>query len=359
MGFVGRCHNCDAYTHRHSRVKPGVQSLAKGMRSIALRLSPSPASSSGHLPRSLMPRSRSILLGSFLALLSVLCPSTAPAQASPPSRPFLWRIEGAGKTAYLFGTIHLSGPRETKLAPSVEAAVTGSDALYCEVPMDMGSQMKAATGLLSGGKSLRETLPGELYDRAEKELKRINPALDLKPFDRMQVWALAMTLALLEEQIKNAGAQPLDALLYSRAEAAGKQVGGIETIDEQLGVFSKFSEADQLEMLRSTIDDIEKARKEGKSPIEDLRNSYLTGDLAQLDREMQKWMEALSEGFRKRVTALLFTERNHHMAERMAAKLKEAPGKGFFFAVGAGHLGGAEGVLALLEKTGLKVSRVE
>jgi uncharacterized protein len=306
-----------------------------------------------------MCKSRFNISVAILAMLSLLPPAAALAQVSPPSRPLLWRIEGSGKTAYLFGTIHLSGPRETKLAPSVEAALTGSDALYCEVPMDMASQLRAATGLLSGGKSLREILPKELYTRAENELKRISPALDLRPFDRMHVWALAMTLSLLEEQLKNAGAQALDAVLYSRAEAAGKQVGGIETIEEQVNAFGSFSEAEQVSLLRSTLDDIEKARKEGKTPVEDMRNAYLTGDLARLDTVMKEWMTGIDEEFKKKVVATLLTKRNHHMAERITAKVKGAPEKGFFFAVGAGHLGGGEGVLALLQKTGFKVSRVE
>ena len=38
------------------------------------------------------------------------------------------------------------------------------------------------------------------------------------------------------------------------------------------------------------------------------------------------------------------------MAERVAAKLKGGGGKSFFFALGAAHLHGEEGVLRLLEK---------
>jgi uncharacterized protein len=47
------------------------------------------------------------------------------------------------------------------------------------------------------------------------------------------------------------------------------------------------------------------------------------------------------------------------MTDRLAEKMKQAPDKTFFFAVGAGHLGGAEGILAMLEKDGFKVTRVE
>ena len=55
----------------------------------------------------------------------------------------------------------------------------------------------------------------------------------------------------------------------------------------------------------------------------------------------------------------LFTDRNERMAERIAKKLKAEPGKSFFFAVGAGHLPGDDGIVERLRKAGYKVKRVE
>jgi len=45
------------------------------------------------------------------------------------------------------------------------------------------------------------------------------------------------------------------------------------------------------------------------------------------------------------------------MARRIAAKLRAHPGTGFFFAIGAAHLYGPQGVIALLEKEGFKLTR--
>jgi uncharacterized protein YbaP (TraB family) len=286
----------------------------------------------------------------------VFLTSLVVARAADAPQPLLWKVEGA-KPSYVFGTIHLSNPEVTKLTPATQKAFDSSDALYTEVPMDMAGQLKAA-GALMGNESLFDVLPKDLLSRAEAELKRINPALDLQPFARMKIWALAITLVMLEEQFKNPGGLPLDAILYANAEEANKQVGGIETFEEQVGVFEGFSKEEQIVMLRATLDDMERDRKEGRSQLEELRKTYLAGDLTKLDKVLNDWMTTLDPKLLARFMDVLLTKRNHVMAERIAAKLKAAPGKSQFFAIGAGHLIGDEGVIKLLEKQGLKVTRV-
>ena len=292
-----------------------------------------------------------------MKLPAFLLPLLAPLAFAAEPQPLLWRIEGP-KPDYVFGTIHLASSDVTTLTPSTEKAVAGADALYTEIPMDMASQMQGAMKLLGGAKPLKEVLPPDLYARSEAEVKRINPALNLQPFERMEVWALAVTIALLEEQLKNPGAQVLDAILYNRAEAAKKEVGGLETTEEQLAVFGKFSTDEQIAMLRATLDDLDRARKEGRTPISELRAAYLSGDLAQIDAEMTEWTSALDDTLEKRFVTALITDRNKLMADRMAEKVRAQPGKSYFFAVGAAHLHGPEGVIALLEKAGFKLTRV-
>jgi uncharacterized protein len=287
-----------------------------------------------------------------LALLTSLL--TAGAADAP--KPLLWRIEGT-KPSYVFGTIHLSNPQVTKLAPATQKAVESADALFTEIPMDMADQLKMSMAMM-GAESLSQVLPKDLYTRAEAELKRINPAMTLKPLENLKIWALAMLITMLEEQMKNPGAMPLDAILFAKAKGDGKEVGGIETLDEQLKVFETFSKDDQIVMLTATLDDVERARKEGRSPLAEMQKAYLTGDLEQLDKTMNEWMTGMEPKLLERFLEALFTKRNQLMAERIAAKLKSAPDKSQFFAIGAGHLIGDTGVLKLLEKQGLKLTRV-
>jgi uncharacterized protein len=298
----------------------------------------------------------SLLPHRWLVTPLVLLAGLFTAAAADAPKPLLWKVEGK-KPSYVFGTIHLSSPEVTKLSPATKKALDSIDALYTEVPMDMAGQMKSAMALM-GNESLSEVLPKDLYSRAEAELKRINPALDLKPFDKLKTWALAITMVMLEEQFKNPGGLPLDAILYANIEGDGKKVGGIETFEEQMAVFDGFSKDDQISMLRATLDDMDRERKEGRSALDELRNVYLAGDLEKLDKTMNEWMTGLDPKLFERFMEALITKRNLVMSERIAKKLKEAPDKSQFFAIGAGHLGGDNGVLKLLEKQGFKLTRV-
>jgi uncharacterized protein YbaP (TraB family) len=151
---------------------------------------------------------------------------------------------------------------------------------------------------------------------------------------------------------------PLDAILFTKAKNAGKEVGGIETVDEQMKLFDVFSKEEQIAMLTATLDDMEKARKEGRSPLAELQKAYLSGDLDVLDKTLNEWMQGLDPKLLASFMEVLFHKRNQAMAERIGAKVKAAPDKSQFFAIGAGHLLGDTGVLKLLEKQGLKLTRV-
>jgi uncharacterized protein YbaP (TraB family) len=272
--------------------------------------------------------------------------------------PLLWRIEGR-TNSWLFGTIHLNDPLVARLAPPVADALAKSDAVFCEVKMDPVTMVSAAMRMFSDGETLSQTLPADLQKAVNAELQRISPALSLAAFDTMRVWALAMTISVLEDQMKHAGGKPLDLLIYEAAVEQRKEAGGLETIDEQLGAMEKFTQAEQIAMLRSTLDGLVEARKQGRSPMKELRDAYLTGDLAVIHKTMNEWMATTKDKkLEKRFLDNLLHERNRLMRDRVLAKLKAAPGKAHFFAVGAAHLYGEDGLVAELKKAGYKVTQV-
>lgn len=288
-------------------------------------------------------------------------PKTANSEARA-AAPLLWKIEGVGdKPSYLFGTIHLTRASVTRLPPPVDSAFQQADAVYTEVPADTATMMGTVQKMfLPDGKTLRDILSEELLADLSTELATVNPAFTVDIFQRFKPWAVAASLSLLEDQIKYPGALALDMLLFQRAAMAGKETGGIETVDEQLGVFEAFTLEEQIQMLDETIDYMRASRSEGVSAIDRLVDAYLSGDLASLDAEMEKWNAASEDAeLNKKFMERLLYKRNIHMAERIEKMMREHPESGYFFAIGAAHLGGERGVIALLEKAGLKLTRVE
>ena len=292
----------------------------------------------------------------------------ATAAATPTARPLLWAV-GRTNPSYLFGTIHLPDARVVALGPAVERALTEIDTLVTEIPMDAALQMSImGKVLLPNDQTLADVVGAPLAARLDRAIEQTLPkdappgsaAMLSKLLSRMKPWAAMTQLSLLEFlPDMMAGRKPLDAMLWERAQKAGKQVAALETIDEQLAVFDHFSIADQKRLLEMTLDSLDESRSKGKgrTPTQELIDAYLSGDLAILTRVMNESMEGDRE-LTKRFTAVALDARNQVMATRIRQRLAEKPGARYFFAVGAAHYAGDDGVVALLRKAGLDVTRV-
>jgi uncharacterized protein len=280
--------------------------------------------------------------------------------------PFLWRIEGP-VPSYLYGTIHVPDQRVTTLPPAVEQAFKSSTAVFTEIPMDAALQISMmGRMMLPGDQSLTEVLGPELYARLSSTIQRSLPKDSPGPLGaamtamlaRMKPWAAMMQLTIIEflpEMM--AGNKPLDTMLYDRAKSENKETGGLETIDEQLAIFEVLTTDEQVRMLKLTLDTMDEAHKAGRSAARELIEGYLTGDLDKLAAMSNDSMKGEPE-LQKKFMARALDGRNQVMVERLLAKRAERPGKTCFFAVGTLHYAGEEGIIALLQKKGLKVTRV-
>jgi uncharacterized protein YbaP (TraB family) len=278
---------------------------------------------------------------------------------------FLWRVDG--KTpVYLFGTIHVPDDRVLALPPSVLKAFTEATAVYTEIPMDSATQMGVmGKVMLPEGTRLSDVIGERLYARmtaaAEKTLGAEHAGMGamLGPlFQRMKPWAAMSQLSLLEflpEML--AGKQPLDAMLYSRAQADGKKVGALETPDEQIAVFESFTVSEQTRMLELTLDEIERVKPGGRTQTQELIDAYLTGDMSVVSQVMEEAMTG-DRALMARFQDIAITRRNTLMTERILALRREQPSTVFFIAVGTAHYAGSTGIVAQLQKAGLTVTRV-
>ncbi len=269
-------------------------------------------------------------------------------------RPFLWRIEGE-RPSFLFGSIHLPDERVHAHAPVLEEALAASDVLLTEIPLDMESMMTAqAAQMLGESTPLSERLPPELYARAEAYLA--SKGLPITAFSRVKLWALWVTLGQIEYLSEMMKRPALDMALWQRAGELGKERAAVETLQEQLAVFEAFTSGELIQLIAQTLDDLEAAR-EGASPMERLVEEYVSGDLDALYALLTESVDVDSVVGRKFVTRLV-TERNVRMAERIAARLQAEPEKAHFFVIGTLHYPGERGLLALLRKQGLALSRL-
>lgn len=266
------------------------------------------------------------------------------------ARPALWMIHQAHSTIYLFGTVHLL-PNDTAWRyPALDHALADSRALYIELTDDDQANMAAL--VLRYGLDAAHPLP-DLLDPSE--LRRLKTAADLagvpggmQTLSVMRPWLAALTLATAP--LLKAGLDPqhcVDKQLKAQMLAAGKQVIGLETAEQQIRFLADMPQAVQLAFLRSAV------REAGKAPTEltELVDAWKAGDTANVARIEDEDMRQKEPVLYQR----LLVQRNRIWAGKIAAMLRQ-PGT-VFIAVGAAHLAGPDSVQMQLQKLGLAVQR--
>ena len=167
--------------------------------------------------------------------------------------------------------------------------------------------------------------------------------------DPMRPWLAALTLSVAP--LVKAGYDPqsgVELVLKARAAAAGKEVAGFETIDEQVRILAGFPEAAQLAFLRSTLEDFENATTE----LDGLVEAWADGDVRAIDRLGVQPMRRENRA----VYDALLVRRNTNWANQIETMLE---GSGtVFIAVGAAHLAGGDSVQSILGRRGVRVERI-
>lgn len=289
-----------------------------------------------------------------LVLAMAVLPGVGAAQSTAmetQTRPLLWRI-GAGETcSYLFGTIHVADPRVLDIPAVVQQALASCEALRTEIPLDAATlQEVQRVMLLPEGRTLHDVLPRELVVRLEAFFEARQHRLE--PFVRMKPWTLATLLGMLESSALFG--EPLDQSLHRWARELGLETGGLETVDEQLAILDSLDDAAAAGFLQQTLDVLE----ENDDLFDQLVRVYLSGDVDALLQEILRFEAEASEEVQAYLGRIL-QDRNVVLAQRILAARRSHPRRRWFFAVGAGHLGGAEGILALLRENDVILTRVE
>jgi uncharacterized protein YbaP (TraB family) len=250
---------------------------------------------------------------------------------------FLWQVVSPeGKVNHLFGTIHLDAAQVAQPSPLLVALLRDSRALWLEVALD-ASSVNALPALMTlpPGEELESLIGRELFAHATRLLDAYG--IDPAAANRLEPWAVYTTLNLPADM----RGMPLDMALDRLARKHAKPVHGLETFAEQTAIFSAISRPDLLDLLEHTLCHHDRLQAETREVV----TLYRAGDLkALLAVSTHEAGEAET-----RLNQRLVAARNRTMAQRLLGPLRQG---GQLVAIGALHLPGEDGVLALLAREG-------
>ena len=295
---------------------------------------------------------------SFLFITQIGISQADSTSLVPNKKSLLWKIEGNNleQTSYLFGTIHIIPKEDYILRESVKTALASTEKITFEINMDDMNDMAVMMPLLmkmfmKNDTTLQDLLSEEDYTFVEEHFKKSALPLPMTFLGKMK----PMFLTMLDPEgmggfdMSSGESVSYEMKLYEIAQNQKKEIGGLETAEYQMSVFDKIPYKAQAEML------VEGIRSAGDSTaanqLQELVHMYKDQDI----QAMQTIMEAEGSDVAGYEDVLL-TNRNKNWIPIMGESMRQKP---VFFAVGAGHLGGELGVIALLRAEGYTVTAVE
>ena len=298
------------------------------------------------LPRSGGPK-RAALRNLVAAVLASVTVGTLSTHPLAQTRAFAWKATRGAGVVYLVGSVHMLTTDFYPLAPSLDAAFKDSDLLVEEADLNEMLSPNTQFSMLSKG-----MLPaGQTIDKvvSPATLALINQhsggALPLEALKQFKPWFLAMTLEALEWQSAGFDASlGLDKHFFDRAQTEGKSIQGLETTDFQISLFDGMTMDQQDRFLAETLKGVDKE----KASVARLTGAWKAGDAATIERLVMADVKSDPVVYDR-----LLVSRNKTWLPKIEALLSRP--RHAFVVVGAAHLVGPDGLVAMLKAKGYQL----
>ena len=297
---------------------------------------------------------KSLFLRAFaaLGLATLLIGAPAAAKAPTTAHPALWEVSDADTTIYLFGTIHLLPEQLQWRTAKFDQALDSSQQLVVETIVDQQhpESLQAAEfslGFKAGLPPIEKRVPPSKVAKLKAAIAATG--VPEKYFDQMKTWLAA--IQLLGVQFRSMGLKGSsgpEEILRQQFLSEHKPIGQLETNAEQFGFFDRLPEKAQRALLDGAIE----PQSGMDMDYNGMLASWSKGDVKQIATSFNHDLADSPD-----LKQSLLEQRNANWAKWIEHRLDQ-PGT-IMVAVGAGHLAGSDSVIALLQRDGYQVQRIQ
>jgi len=249
-----------------------------------------------------------------------------------------------GKVAYIYGTMHMLPDSVFYFPQKLEKILSKSSELVLEV--DNITDRSKAESLLT----LQEGSCFDLFSSDEKDsvirwgsaLLRMKPDAFEKGFSKKKPFTL---MQLSVQEMMTGPVKFMELELMGRAANYKLPISGLETMEYQISVFDSLPDS----LMNVLIMDLVRHPESNKANYTEMISMYQQQNVEALAKLIESSDEMAGS------TDALLIQRNKNWIPGIEQKMSK---NGCFVAVGAGHLGGQQGILQLLRNKGYKVTPI-
>jgi len=244
------------------------------------------------------------------------------------------------KTSYLFGTMHVMEESNFFFPKKISKLLKKSEALCLEVK-DLAAVTIDPKLLFDTNFTLKQYCNSNQWDSLmnwASDILLLNPKqfentfLNAKPF-------LFLQFILATDLPKKTKSHEIE--LENIAKGKNLKVLELEGVEAQLSIFDAIPIEGQVELIFNALYDLE----QGKKNFIEMQKTYA-------NQNLEEMCGFAIKGFLEEYSVWFLDQRNKKWIEKMEPIMLE---NATFFAVGAGHLCGKNGLLQLLEQKGYQI----
>jgi uncharacterized protein YbaP (TraB family) len=298
-----------------------------------------------------------------IALLVALVLTPLAMDAAPQSKKFprccVWRVTNAKAPFYLVGSIHALSKKDYPLPKPYDIALISSTRFVFEFDPTRHEEFQKkfeAAAKYPPGQDIRSKISPELLTWLRKNLFTMIPDPRDGKGDRLvsfdsqlhyKPWWIAQHLTAAASYSKASATHGLDNYFVDHAIQSGKEISGLESVNEHVAVMGGLSDRDGEFMLQDALNQPDNVDKESGRMYKAWRkgdtNALYAGDASLRSKA-------------PRIAARFVDDRNVKWVPRIEAELKT--GKPTAVVAGALHFSGPNSVIALLQQRGYVIEQL-
>jgi len=263
----------------------------------------------------------------------------------------VWKVQKDKSVMYLGATFHMLRETDYPLPSEFGKAYKASEIVVFET--DIGKLQEPSTRqkllaqfMYADGSTIDKHLSARTYGELSAYCK--SNGIPLEAFKQLKPSLLIVTLTAVELMKLGVTQRGVDLFFYGLANEDRKIVKGLETVEEQINYLVSMADGNEDDFVTYSINDM----KNVKQQFESLANAWRKGDAEKIDEYIVAELRTkLPHVYKK-----LFTDRNSKWLPMIEAYMNTPETE--FILVGAGHLVGSEGIIALLRKKGYTVDKL-
>jgi len=260
----------------------------------------------------------------------------------------VWKISKGNDVLYLAGTIHMLPPEAFPLPEEFEQAYKQADVVVLEAKMPDPADQQATMAMIaklsySNGDTLSQKLSPKVLKALSDYLKTFN--LTPQQFNAFKPGFVAMQIAMLELRKAGMAGDGVDAYFVKKANKDAKTQKYLETVAFQLDLMAAMGAGTEDQFMLANLKRVDETAQLLRQSIA----AWQVGDITALERILLN--DARTDD--PASYELLFTQRNLDWIPKIQQLFGNHQRE--LILVGAGHLPGEDGVLALLKAAGYQV----